>query len=41
MRNEAMDFVHGEKIDEATYFNESIEIHHIFPRAWSKEKQKE
>lgn len=41
MRFEAKDFVHGEKIDEATYFNESIEIHHIFPRAWCKQQQKD
>lgn len=34
MREDARDFVHGEKIDEATYFDEAIEIHHIFPRAW-------
>lgn len=41
MRNEARDFVRGEKINEATYFEESIEIHHIFPRAWCRNQQKE
>jgi hypothetical protein len=41
MRDEARDFVHGEKIDEATYFDEAIEIHHIFPRSWCRKQDKE
>jgi hypothetical protein len=35
----AQDWRTGAGIDEQTYFNESIDIHHIFPRAWC-EKQK-
>lgn len=41
MRNEACDVVRGQKIEEATYFDESIEIHHIFPRAWCRQQKKD
>lgn len=39
MKQGARDFVSGTPIDLNTYFNNAIDIHHIFPRAWC-EKQK-
>lgn len=39
MKHGARDFVSGTPIDLNTYFNNAIDIHHIFPRAWC-EKQK-
>lgn len=39
MKNGGRDFVSGTPIDLNTYFNNAIDIHHIFPRAWC-EKQK-
>lgn len=34
MKDGAKDFITGTKIDFNTYFEENIDIHHIFPRAW-------
>jgi hypothetical protein len=34
MRDGGQDFRTGVTIDEATYWDESVDIHHIFPRAW-------
>jgi hypothetical protein len=34
MKNGSRDFVSGTPIDLNTYFNNAIDIHHIFPRAW-------
>lgn len=34
MRNGVRDFRTGEGIEISTYFDESIDIHHIFPKAW-------
>ena len=34
MRNGSRDFQSGVPIEEATFFNDSIDIHHIFPRSW-------
>lgn len=39
MKNGSRDFVSGTPIDLNTYFNNAIDIHHVFPRAWC-EKQK-
>lgn len=39
MKHGGRDFVSGTPIDINTYFNNAIDIHHIFPRAWC-EKQK-
>lgn len=39
MKYGGRDFVSGTPIDLNTYFNNAIDIHHIFPRAWC-EKQK-
>jgi hypothetical protein len=39
MKHGGRDFVSGTPIDLNTYFNNNIDIHHIFPRAWC-EKQK-
>ena len=34
MQNGSRDFISGTPIDINTYFNNAIDIHHIFPRAW-------
>ncbi len=34
MRDGARDFVSGERSDIHRYFNDRVDIHHIFPRAW-------
>ncbi len=34
MQNGSHDFISGTPIDINTYFNNAIDIHHIFPRAW-------
>ena len=34
MKDGAKDFITGTKIDFNTYFEENIDIHHIFPRLW-------
>ncbi|MGB2800666.1 MAG: DUF262 domain-containing protein [Dehalococcoidia bacterium] len=35
MRDGGLDFRTGDSIDLQTYFDESIDIHHIFPKDWS------
>ena len=39
MKRGSRDFVSGTPIDLNTYFNNSIDIHHVFPRAWCEAKQ--
>ena len=34
MRDGAQDFVSGERNDIHRYFNDRVDIHHIFPKAW-------
>lgn len=34
MKNGSRDFITGTPIDINTYFNNAIDIHHIFPRVW-------
>lgn len=34
MREGARDFRSGQTFNQSTYFEESVDIHHIFPRAW-------
>lgn len=34
MREGGLDFQTGETIEEQVYFDESIDIHHLFPRKW-------
>jgi hypothetical protein len=38
MRDGAKDFRTGDPIQLATYFNDEIDIHHIFPRGWFKDR---
>lgn len=38
MDENTKDWLSGSKIDNMTYFNESIDIHHIFPRHWCENK---
>lgn len=37
MRDGGQDFLTGDSIDLQTYFDESIDIHHIFPQKWCEE----
>lgn len=36
MREGCRDFISGKPTDIMTFFNDSIDIHHVFPRAWCK-----
>lgn len=36
MRCGAEDFLSGQPYDQTVFFNESVDIHHIFPEAWCK-----
>jgi hypothetical protein len=37
-RGRALDWRTGAEVQEQTYFDESIDIHHIFPRAWCEKR---
>lgn len=37
MRDGCMDFRSGQPIDITTYYDENVDIHHIFPRKWCQE----
>lgn len=39
MKNGSRDFVTGTPIDLNTYFNNAVDIHHIFPRAWCENQK--
>lgn len=39
IRDGGLDFRSGDAIDNQIYFDESIDIHHIFPRKWCDEHQ--
>ncbi|MDO5624265.1 MAG: DUF262 domain-containing protein [Pseudomonadota bacterium] len=39
MKHGSEDFISGTPIDLNTYFNNAIDIHHIFPRAWCESRQ--
>ena len=39
MRAGARDFRSGQSFDDTVYFDESVDIHHIFPRAWCERKE--
>lgn len=34
IKDGALDFINGKRIDVSTYFSEYIDIHHIFPKRW-------
>ena len=36
MRKGSRDFVKGEPVEEQAFFDEKIDIHHVFPKAWCK-----
>lgn len=38
MRSGCRDFINGRPTDLMTFFNDKIDIHHIFPQAWCKKK---
>lgn len=39
MKHGSRDFISGTPIDINTYFNNAIDIHHIFPRTWCETKK--
>ena len=40
LRNEGvLDFITGEKITDTKYFEEEVDVHHIFPKAWCEREQ--
>ena len=39
MKHGARDFISGTAVDLNTYFNNAIDIHHIFPRVWCEAKK--
>lgn len=39
MKQDAIDFIEGQKFSQSVFFDEDVDIHHIFPRAWCR-KQK-
>lgn len=39
LRNGCLDFRTGRSIDEQIFFDDSIDIHHIFPKAWCKKRK--
>jgi len=41
LKDGGLDFRTGEPIDVRMYFDESIDIHHIFPRNWCKDRTNE
>lgn len=40
MREGSRDFVKGQPIEEQTFFDGRIDIHHVFPQAWCKRQKK-
>lgn len=38
MRKGAQDFRSGQPFDQAVFFDENVDIHHIFPEAWCKKQ---
>lgn len=38
MREGASDFRTGERLDEKTFYNDNIDIHHIFPKGWCQKQ---
>ena len=36
MKDGAQDFRSGQKFDQAVFFGENVDIHHIFPQDWCK-----
>ncbi|MCH2239521.1 MAG: hypothetical protein A2792_06435 [Sphingomonadales bacterium RIFCSPHIGHO2_01_FULL_65_20] len=38
MKSGAEDFKSGQKYDQTVFFDENVDIHHIFPEAWCKTK---
>lgn len=39
MREGAQDFRSGQKFDATVFFDEAVDIHHIFPRAWCESQK--
>jgi hypothetical protein len=39
MKEGAEDFRSGQKFDHAVFFNENVDIHHIFPQQWCREQK--
>jgi len=39
MREGARDFRSGQAFDDTVYFDESVDIHHVFPKAWCEKRK--
>jgi hypothetical protein len=39
MKNKALDFRSGQEFSDTMFFDEAVDIHHIFPKAWCLEKK--
>jgi hypothetical protein len=39
MKEGAQDFRSGRKFDDTVFFNEHVDIHHVFPQDWCKQKR--
>lgn len=39
LREGAIDFRSGQKFDQTVFFDEGVDIHHIFPKAWCESKK--
>ena len=39
MRHGCRDFIHGDGVELMTFFNRQIDVHHIFPQKWCKDRK--
>lgn len=39
MKQGAVDLINGQKFSQSVYFDEQVDIHHIFPRKWCENKK--
>ena len=39
MRHGCRDFIHGDGVELMTFFNRKIDIHHVFPQKWCKQRK--
>lgn len=39
MHKQARDFLSGQTFNQASYFDEAVDIHHVFPRSWCQKQR--
>ncbi len=39
MRHGCRDFIHGDGVELMTFFNRKIDVHHVFPQKWCKQRK--